>query len=320
MASLKEAFEPMLEQRPAEQSIPGLGGSSTTSSSVPSFLRSSTDSVRSPLQVASNSNTPVYQASVSATVPNTSSNLPYSQQQSYPTASQHQQYTSYTGTSQPVTSYTGLQSYPAASYASVSAVSNRATSSISSAPVGVPAPPHVLTAGQSQKKPVPNTANIDQPQKLLLESIRQQTELLKKKIQAATVSQASRSSVNVQSMDQHVTASTSTSFYPNPYTNYATSSASQATSLAGHVTSSASQSGSHLGHVTSSANPVPASQYSSQYYQYNYHSAPPNAAPQTVSQVQPPVPVPQVQPPLPTEPAPPLPTNDLPPLRRKHYR
>lgn len=154
----------------------------------------------------------------------------------------------------------------------------------------------------------------------LLESIRQQTELLKQKIQSTIFS------------NKVVSSNTAVTSYPNPYSVPATNTPHSSTSQSS----------------TASA----PSQYSSQYYQQNYKAPPPNSAPKPVppplpSQNPPPYYNPHhSQPPLPNAPPPssyshsfnpplpplpealppqpPLPseqhtyqTNDLPPLRRR---
>ncbi|XP_053374471.1 uncharacterized protein LOC123532981 [Mercenaria mercenaria] len=317
LASITKSIEPMFEQKPVEPSIPGLGASCTTSSSVPSFLRTSQHSVQSSILPTADSNSSYLQTSVQGTlglsIPQSSGNPSYlyTQQQSVPSYV-GQQY-SYTGSTQATgstlyPSFSQKQPTAAPAVAQVSRDFGGVTSGITNhtgtavvpgtLPSGAAAPPHVLTAGQGQKKPAIDTSNVDQPQKLLLESIRKQTELLKQKIQASVGidSRTVDTSVTAQSQPKHVPSSTHAASSASLYTSYASSTTSQVHSAAGYV--------------TSQANKTAASQHNSQYHQYNYHTAPLNAAAQGFVPVQPPLPS---QPP----PAPPLPTNDLPPIRRK---
>ncbi|XP_052818915.1 uncharacterized protein LOC128244855 [Mya arenaria] len=162
-----------------------------------------------------------------------------------------------------------------------------------------PSPPNSPTSistAASVATTVVNTANTDQPQRMLLESIRKQTELIKQKIAASCVASTVPSSQQ-QTYPQSKQSQASTQPYEpsanqkQAVTSHITSAATSAhhSQASGHMAAASANQTQALSQVTfSSANQQAVQQggpsdYSSYYYQQNFHMGVPNAAPQTAS-------------------------------------
>lgn len=286
LAPIKDSFKPVLEKT-SEPTLPGLGASSS-SSSVPSFLRTSTTvssgqkpnsrtttdphaaappldtltAKKTAVEISSSARKPqvILTPEVQQTVQNALTTLRQSSSSVNPN-------TAFTGTATSADSSSSVPANPDTSH-----VTATATGQIPSVP--------------SSKASLVDTSSVDQPQKLLLESIRKQTELLKQKIALTIGSQAANKAANKSAPQLN----------PTP--------GLVAPSGAGPISPGLQQA--KATDASPASRPAPSS-YSSHYYHSNFHMAAPNSAPQPSSTITGPVPpVGNSAPPLPPGPVPTL--------------
>lgn len=304
LASIAESLKPVLEKT-SEPTLPGLGASSS-SSSVPSFLRTSTTvssrqkpdsrtatdphatapplgtltAKKTAVQISSSAEKPqvILTPEIQQTVQKALTTLKKSAPNVNPK-------TAFTGTA---TSANSLSSVPA----------NRNTFHVATTASGqIPSVP-------SSKPSLVDTTGVDQPQKLLLESIRKQTELLKQKIALTIGSQAANNAANKSAPQLNPS--------PGP------------TASPGEGPKNPGQQHAKATDAAAASQPAPSS-YSLHYYQSNFHMSAPNSAPQPSSTITGPVPpVGSSAQPLPPRPVPtlnrPMPTSDpsVPPMMSRY--